>query len=470
MNSSTMFTLAQIQHWLPTGKIVGAPDIQITGISTDSRTVKPGDLFIALKGEHFDAHAFLPQVQQKGAAAALVSEAVECDLPQIQVSNTRAALCELAEKWRSRFDLPLVLVLGSNGKTTVKEMIAAIFCQAVGPSHYLATVGNYNNDIGLPLSLLKLNQQHQLAVIELGMNHPGETAMLAHIAQPTVVLINNAQREHQEFMHTVEAVAQEHATALESLAPQGIAVFPADSPYQNLWRERAQPRQIVDFALEGTAMISGHTIGITNSHSSISIKMPQEAITVTLSTLGTHNLHNALAACAACCAVNINPHTIKLGLENFVPAKGRLQITSGAKVTVIDDSYNANPDSVRAAIDVLAQMPGARTLVLGDMGDVGAHGRDFHLEVGNYAKAKKINTLIGVGPLSQHSCHAFGHDSHYFSDTQALCQQLQIGNIAIQGTVLIKGSRFMRMEQVIPLLNHNAPQQPTPDKKEDLCS
>lgn len=470
MNSSTMFTLAQIQHWLPTGKVVGALDTHITGISTDSRTVKPGDLFIALKGERFDAHAFLPQVQQKGAAAVLVSQAIACDLPQIQVSDTRVALCELAAKWRSRFDLPLVLVLGSNGKTTVKEMIASIFCQAVGPSNYLATVGNYNNDIGLPLSLLKLNQQHQLAVIELGMNHPGETAMLAHIAQPTVVLINNAQREHQEFMHTVEAVAQEHATALDSLPQQGIAVFPADSPYQNLWRQRAQPRQMIDFALEGPATISGYTISVTNSHSSINIKMPREEMAVTLSTLGTHNLHNALAACAACCAVNINPHTIKLGLESFVPAKGRLHIIPDTTLTVIDDSYNANPDSVRAAIDVLAQMPGSRTLVLGDMGDVGSHGVDFHIEVGNYAKANKINLLIGVGPLSQHSCDAFGHDSQHFADTQALCQQLQIGKIAIQGTVLVKGSRFMRMEQVIPLLQHNVSQQLGPDKRGGLCS
>lgn len=465
-----MFTLDQIQHWLPTAKIIGAADTQITGISTDSRTVKPGDLFIALQGERFDAHTFLPQVQQRGAAAALVSDATACDLPYIQVANTRTALCELAAKWRSRFDLPLVLVLGSNGKTTVKEMIAAIFCQAVGPSHYLATVGNYNNDIGLPLSLLKLNSQHQLAVIELGMNHPGETAMLAQIAQPTVVLINNAQREHQEFMHTVEAVAQEHAAAIDSLAPEGIAVFPADSPYQSLWRERAQPRQIIDFALEGPAAVKGQAISITQSHSHIDIKTAQEEISVRLATLGTHNLHNALAACAACCAVKINPHTIKLGLESFVPAKGRLQITPGPVLTVIDDSYNANPDSVRAAIDVLAQMPGPLTLVLGDMGDVGLHGRDFHIEVGKYAKAKKINLLIGVGPLSQHSCDAFGHDSQSFSDAQALCQQLQTGNIAIHGTVLVKGSRFMRMEQVIPLLNHNPSQQPSADTKEGLCS
>lgn len=470
MNSTSMSTLGQIHAWLINSKVIGALETKITGVSTDSRTVKPGELFIALKGERFDAHDFLSQVEQNGAAAVLVSQEVEgIKLPQIQVDNTHIALRDLAAKWRSMFDLPIVLVLGSNGKTTVKEMLAAIFCQAVGPTHYLATTGNYNNDIGLPLTLLKLNQQHQFAVIELGMNHPGETAMLANITQPAVVLINNAQREHQEFMHSVEAVAQEHASAIDSLPKNGTVVFPANGPYQSLWRQRAQSRQVIDFALDSQASVIGYCISMAENHSIMRVHTHQAEITITLAALGTHNLYNALAACAAACAINLDINTIKAGLENFSPARGRLQIIPSPTLTVIDDTYNANPDSVRAAIEVLAYMPRPHTLVLGDMGEVGSQGVDFHIEVGNYAHAQKIDRLIGVGPLSQHTCLAFGQGSQHFADTQSLCQQLQTNTISMQGTVLIKGSRFMRMEQILPFL-HSEITQPNQDKKENLCS
>ncbi|MCC7006226.1 MAG: UDP-N-acetylmuramoyl-tripeptide--D-alanyl-D-alanine ligase [Ottowia sp.] len=450
-----MCTLAQVARCLSHAQIWGDPNLKITGVCTDSRLVRPGNLFVALKGERFDAHTFLPQVQQAGALAALVSD-YDDNLPlaQIQVADTRHALGEFALGWRGQFALPVAAVTGSNGKTTVKEMIAAIFSAAVGVSDCLATQGNYNNDIGLPLTLLRLRPHHRLAVIELGMNHPGETALLARIARPTVAVINNAQREHQEFMVNVAAVAQEHSAVLSALSTEGVAVFPADSEYSALWRNYASHCTIIDFALRGEAAVRGDYAALAPySHAiqdaqSLLIQTSQGEIAVTLHALGEHNARNALAACAVALGAGVDLAAIKLGLDTFRPMQGRLQIKKNKYGTVIDDSYNANPDSVRAAIDVLSTMSAPRLLVLGDMGEVGEQGVEFHREVGAYAKAKGITRLVGVGTLTQYACHAFG-DAEHFANTASVCEAIQANALQFSGTVLIKGSRFMRMEQVV---------------------
>lgn len=445
--------LAQIANWIPQAQYFGAGSTEIMGVSHDSRDIKPGSLFIALQGERFDGHTFLTQAQQQGAVAALVSTYhPTINLPQTLVKDTRAALAQLASAWRQTCALPLVLVIGSNGKTTVKEMLAAIFTAAVGEAHCLATRGNYNNEIGLPLTLLRLEQQHRLAVIELGMNHPGETAQLAQLVQPGVVLINNAQREHQEFMANVAAVAQEHGTALKSLSHTGIAVFPADSEYSAVWRHLVKPDQIIDFSLHGQACVTARSVNVAQNHSALLIHTPQGEISVKLHALGEHNIHNALAACAAALAAGVNLEAIRTGLQAFTPVKGRLQIKTVDALTIIDDTYNANPDSVRAAIDVLASMAAPRTLILGDMGEVGEQGAFFHREIGAYAKSKGIDTLLTVGALSQYAGEAFGTRGQHFADMQVLCDKLQSQRLPRSGTVLVKGSRFMTMERILPLL------------------
>lgn len=380
----TMFTLREAAALIPGAVFQGDEAIAIERVVTDSRAVQAGDLFVAVKGDRFDAHDFLDQVAKSGAAAALVSRDVRNSdawpLPVIKVKDTRAALGALAHGWRKRFSMPLVAVTGSNGKTTVKEMIASIFAAAVGEDARLATAGNFNNDIGLPLTLFRLSAAHRLAVVELGMNHPGETDALGKIAAPTVAVVNNAQREHQEFMATVEAVALEHASVIHALGDTGTAVFPADDHYASIWRVAATGNPIMDFALtddESKAAVTGTVDGAT-----VHVRTPQGRIDIALTVLGEHNARNALAATAAALAAGVSLDVIKRGLEAFQPVKGRLQVKRAvtgalAGATIIDDTYNSNPDSMRAAIDVLAAQAAPRVLVMGDMGKSVKKGRRF---------------------------------------------------------------------------------------------
>lgn len=451
----TMMTLREALPMLSGARLLGDGGTAFARVVTDSRQVQPGDLFVALKGERFDAHDFLPDVVARGAASLLVSRApAACPVPLLQVGDTRIALGELAAGWRRRFTLPVVAVTGSNGKTTVKEMIAAIFAAVAGEALRLATAGNFNNDIGLPLTLFRLTSAHRLAVLELGMNHPGETAYLAGIAQPTVALINNAQREHQEFMVNVEAVAREHASVIEALAPDGTAVFPADSEFAPLWRATAGQRRVMDFALHAAAAVSGRYNAVSRR---LAASTPAGELVATLPVLGEHNAHNALAATACALAAGVPLETVRAALEGFVPAKGRLQVSVIARgplagATVIDDTYNANPDSVRAAIDVLASLPAPRALVLGDMGEVGDQGEAFHREVGAYARERGIDTLFTLGDQTPFTCAAFGPQARHFTDADALCEALLQAPQPV-AAVLVKGSRFMRMERVIAALD-----------------
>jgi UDP-N-acetylmuramoyl-tripeptide--D-alanyl-D-alanine ligase len=462
-----MFSLREAAALIPGATVLGDDTVSFEHLSTDSRTAGPGDLFVALKGERFDAHDFLPEVAARHISAALVTHTpADWSIPVLKVDDTRAALGALARGWRRRFTMPLVAVTGSNGKTTVKEMIASIFAAAVGEDGRLATAGNFNNDIGLPLTLFRLTAAHRLAVVELGMNHPGETALLGKIAEPTVAVVNNAQREHQEFMATVEAVALEHASVIHSLSPEGVAVFPADDAYAGIWRVAATGNRIIDFALNSAQRKTEAAVKGTFTGNLLSIDTPEGHRDVTLQVLGDHNAHNALAATAAALAAGVSLDVIQRGLESFGAVKGRLQVKRAALgalagATVIDDTYNANPDSMRAAIDVLASRPSPRVLVMGDMGEVGDNGPAFHREIGAYAKERGIDALYALGDASRDACTAYGADAHHVDDVATLVAQLlqaaQLAGNGAAATFLVKGSRFMKMERVVDAVTSPQP-------------
>ena len=462
----TMMTLAQAFGWIsariPQAQLVGADAgaLPMARVHTDTRTLAPGDLFVALKGERFDANAFLSQAREAGAVAAIAHRGLlDAGLPGVTVPDTLAALGALAAGWRSQFSLPLIGVTGSNGKTTVTQMIASILRAHAGEAAW-ATQGNLNNAIGVPHTLLGLRSAHRIAVVELGMNHPGEIAQLADMARPTVALVNNAQREHLEFMHTVQAVAEENGAVLAALPADGVAVFPHDDAYTPLWRRLAGARRCLSF---GSA---GADVQATQAHWQgdawqVRMHTPQGDLACALHIAGQHNVRNALAATACALAAGVPLDAIAQGLSAFVPVKGRsraLAVAQGTRqITVVDDSYNANPDSVRAAIDVLAALPGPRLLVLGDMGEVGAQGPQFHAEAGQHAQACGIEHLFALGAQCAHAAAAFAGARHF--DNMAQLQAAVREALPTVGSVLVKGSRFMKMEQVLEAI---VPATPTP--------
>ncbi|MDL2337660.1 MAG: UDP-N-acetylmuramoyl-tripeptide--D-alanyl-D-alanine ligase [Pseudomonadota bacterium] len=459
-------TLAQAHALLPGSRLVGDGSTPVLRVHSDTRTLRAGDLFVALRGERFDAHSFLTQARAAGAVAALAERGLaEAGLPGLQVDNSLTALGVLAAAWRRRFDLPLIAVTGSNGKTTVTQMIASILRAWQGGGAF-STEGNFNNDIGVPLTLLRLRQDetacHRAGVVELGMNHPGEIAQLAAMAAPTVALVNNAQREHQEFMAGVEAVARENGSVIEALGADGIAVFPADDAYTPLWRTLAGARRVLTFALSSsaspTADVTADAVWLadetsTGDHWSVALRTPSGSATLKLRVAGLHNVKNALAATACALAAGCPLEAAVRGLEAFTAVKGRSQnstfMRDGRRVTLIDDSYNANPDSVRAAIEVLAGLPAPRWLVLGDMGEVGDQGPAFHHEVGACAHTAGIDVMWTTGLLCAHAAAAYGAARH-FDSTEALLAALPEAPAA--ASVLVKGSRFMKMERVVAAL------------------
>ncbi|MWL88513.1 UDP-N-acetylmuramoyl-tripeptide--D-alanyl-D-alanine ligase [Cupriavidus sp. SW-Y-13] len=462
MNGTPMTNLQQAAGWMAGARISGDAARTFTRVHTDSRTVAAGDLFVALKGERFDAHDFLADVVARGAAAVLVSDDAALaglDVPALIVADTRIGLGELAAGWRRQFTPPTVAVTGSNGKTTVKEMIAAIFAAAVGEADRLATGGNLNNDIGLPLTVLRLRAHHRLAVLELGMNHPGETVYLAGIAQSTVAVITNAQREHQEFMVSVEAVAHEHASAIAALPADGVAVFPVDAEsggaHVAIWRQAAGTRRVLAFGTDASADVRA-TVSLEDGVQVLHVDAEDKTFDLRLPLLGAHNVRNALAATACALAAGVDLAAIQRGIAGFAAVKGRLQVKhTPAGVVVIDDTYNANPDSVRAAIDVLAGFAAPRVLVLGDMGEVGDQGPAFHAEIGAYARERGIETLWTLGELAPHAVQSYGAGARHFDKAEALLDALQQdreGVVAGAAAVLVKGSRFMRMERMVDAL------------------
>ncbi len=416
-------------------------------LQSDSRKISPGAVFLALAGETFDGHDYLEQVSAAGAAAAIVNQVnPSIGLPQIEVGDTRQALLQIGKAWRRQFDIPLIAVTGSNGKTTTKEMIASILAAWLGESKRLATAGNLNNELGVPFTLLRLTAEHRAAVIELGMNHPGEIAVLADTAAPTVALVNNAQREHQEFMVSVEAVATENGQVLLNLPEGGVGVYPASDTYTPLWDEMSGQREQLRFGLTRQAQVWPSNIESDALGTSFLMHTPVGDHLVELSVPGVHNLSNALAAAACGLAAGAPLESIAKGLSDFHAVSGRMQpyrLADG--VVMIDDTYNANPDSVRAAIDVLASLNAPRVLVLGDMGEVGDNGPAMHYEVGEYARQKGIETLLTLGQATQESARAFGVGAVVCESTDRVRDEL--AKLAAK-SVLIKGSRFMRMERI----------------------
>ena len=458
-----MMTLAQLQSMLqarlPAGQpcvLVGDPGVTLHRVHSDTRTVQAGDLFVALKGERFDAHEFLPQAFASGAVAALAVQGLSAALPGVQVADTRQALAALAAQWRAGFNLPLIAVTGSNGKTTVTQMISSILRAWVGDAAF-STIGNFNNDIGVPLTLLRLRAEHRAAVVELGMNHPGEIAGLAAMAAPGVALVNNAQREHQEFMATVEAVALENGAVIEALPSNGLAVFPADDEFTPLWRRLSGARRTLTFGWSDAADVWGQAHWVSAAqvppHWAVALQTPSGQADLRLAVAGLHNVKNALAAAACALAAGCPLPAVVQGLEAFTPVKGRSQLKAflqaGRTVTLVDDSYNANPDSVRAAIDVLAALPGPRWLVLGDMGEVGDHGPAFHREVGTYARRQGIDVLWTAGSACIEASRAFSGGQHFDTVAELL---IALPQAPMSASVVVKGSRFMKMEQVVDAL------------------
>lgn len=448
---------ALLQPRIHSARLVGDGATPLARVHTDTRTLQPGDLFVALKGERFDANAFLADARAGGAAAAIAHGGLDAaGLPGIEVPDSLAALGALATGWRTQFHLPLIGVTGSNGKTTVTQMIASVLRAWQGEAAF-ATQGNFNNDIGVPLMLMRLRASHRAAVIEMGMNHPGEIATLAAMAQPTVALVNNAQREHLEFMHTVEAVARENGSVFASLPADGVAVFPAGDAYTGLWQSLAMQqtgRRTVTFGDGGDVRCAQATW--ERGAWAVTLATPRGEITTRLHIAGRHNVTNALAATACTLAAGAPVAAIAQGLRDFTPVKGRSRAFSvsvaGRDITVVDDTYNANPDSMHAAIQVLAELPGPQLLVMGDMGEVGDQGPQFHAEAGALAREAGIPTMFALGAQSEQAASAYGDGqggvARHFNDMGALQDAVRQA-LPMVGSVLVKGSRFMKMEQVV---------------------
>jgi UDP-N-acetylmuramoyl-tripeptide--D-alanyl-D-alanine ligase len=462
------YTVRQVFKLLPDCRLLGSGAGAIKGVSTDTRSLQAGDLFVALKGDVFDANEKAAQAIEKGAAAVVMDNAelayrlaaTTTSASILLVPNSLYALGAIAKQWRQQFQLPIIAVAGSNGKTTVKEMIASILSAQFGDAAF-ATQGNLNNEIGVPQTLFRLNSSVKAAVIEMGMNHPGEIARLAAITLPHVAVVTNAQREHQEFMKTVEAVALENGAAISAVPVNGVAVFPADETYSAVWHQLAQHAKTLTFGLQSDAA-GPAAVWATASDSpeSFAIRYQGHEHPAKLSIAGRHNVKNALAAACAALAIGIDWPAITRGLEQFRPVKGRLVSHTLGKIGLIDDSYNANPDSVLAAIAVLAQQPAPRCLVLGDMGEVGEQGPQFHKEIGQAILAAEIGNVLLLGELTKHSLLVVQDSAtvvaKHFASMPELCAELSlvIGSARFVGggSVLVKGSRFMQMERTVEYL------------------
>lgn len=465
--------LSLVTDWLSAHLPQASGSEMVQGVSTDTKSLQAGDLFIALRGTQFDAHEFLEEVREAGAVAAVVeaghpvltSPALE-GWPLIVCDDTRHALGTLGQAWRARFDLPMIAVTGSNGKTTTKELVAHLCRAVVGEDAVLSTLGNFNNEIGLPLTLLRLGPQHRYAVIELGMSHPGEIAALAQLVQPTIAIVTNAQRAHLAGMGSLIGIAEEKGSLFDAIPEGGTAVVNLDDPHAQSWLNRVRP---------GRRILGTHVVGVSDTADSLSpafvtestatadgqrldIQTPAGAVSVMLPLAGLHNASNATQALAAGYAAGLDLAQMAQALAGFGGVSGRLQQKQGvAGATVIDDTYNANPDSMRAAINVLTTDATAldTVLVIGDMGEVGDESAALHAEVGRYAAERGVDALYAVGPLSVSAVAAYGNSqpsrAYHFKSQEELVTALR-PTLTATTRVLIKGSRSARMENVVTAL------------------
>lgn len=423
-------------------------DVNFCGVSTDTRSLQQGNLFVALKGPNFDGHEYLQQAREKGAVAATVEHPVEPCMPVIEVSDTCLALGTLASGWRSRFELPLIAVTGSNGKTMVKEMLAAIVSQS---GKALVTQGNLNNDIGVPQTLFRLSDEHRYAVIELGANHPGEIAYLTKLTRPTVGLVNNAAAAHLEGFGNLQGVARAKGELFAGLAANAVCIINADDENAALWKSLAGQREITTFGLESGASVSARWQGDVDG-SDVEMTTPAGALALRLPLPGRHNVLNALAASAASLAVGVSLDDIASGLSCIKPVQGRWQALQGPRGSrLVNDTYNANPASLRAALELLSQASGERWLVLGDMGELGADSVLLHRDMGELARNLGVQRLFTLGSLAEAASTGFGKGAQHFEQIEVL-QSLLATELHQGVTLLVKGSRSMRLERVINAL------------------
>ncbi len=435
------------------GAVILGHDIKFTGCSTDSRNIIPGSLYVALPGKRFDGHDFIFDAQQQGASAVMVERPVACALPALRVNDTRTALGELARFWRQRFNLPLIAITGSNGKTTTKEMLKAILSQQ---GNVLASQGNFNNEIGVPLTLFNLGSEHHYAVIEMGANHAGEIAYLTQIAQPTIATITQCAPAHLEGFKNIQGVAQAKGEIFAHLKAGGVAVINNDDSYAYLWHNLAQDHTISSFALEKPAQVTAQDLQLHLDGSRFTLHTSTGNITIYLPLLGRHNVINALAASACALACDCSLETIQKGLQNMQPVAGRLRHSFGINdITLIDDSYNANPGSLNAALAVLNQYTPPYWLVLGDMNELGTHSALFHRQAGQQAREAGVERLWAIGNMSRYAVEGFGEGACHFTHHHELIESLR-AQLPSKATILIKGSRGMRMEQIVNALQEGA--------------
>lgn len=459
-----MMTLDQARQWL--GLETTGRTQAVLRVCTDSRQVRPGDLFVALRGQHFDGHDYVARALAAGAVGAVVDHVPKQHFELLDrlllVHATDQALSDLARAWRLVIDPTVLAVTGSNGKTTVKEMLTAIVSAHVARSGadpaqlVLATQGNLNNTLGLPMTLLRLRPGQRWAVVEMGMNHAGEIAQMTRVALPQVALINNVQRAHVGLLGGEAGVARAKAEIFEGLTPGGVAVLPAAGAHKALLLQAAQGHAVVEFAL-GCApdagaqpgQVWGESVAHTVTANRLRICLPEGTREVDLKVLGRHNQVNALAASAVAWAAGIGLEAIVQGLESYSGMQGRLQLKLAANgACILDDTYNANPDSVIAAIDVLAEHPGQRVLVLGDLGELGQAAHGLHAELGHYARQAGIEECLTLGETSRETSREFGPGGQHFTSQVALLQSLR-ERMGVRWVVLVKGSRFMQMERVV---------------------
>ena len=423
-------------------------DVAFRGVSTDTRTLQPGSLYFALQGPNFDGHAFVDAARERGAAAAAVKRRCESPLPQMQVADTRLALGQLSGYWRKQFSLPVVAITGSNGKTTVRAMTESILS---GCGRALSTQGNLNNDIGLPLTLARLGPDDQYAVLELGANHHGEIDYLAGLAQPTIAVVTNAGPAHLQGFGDLEGVATAKGELFARLANEGTAVINADDDFAPLWRSLASHCKVVEFGLGSDAAVTAQWTGDTRG-SDVRLLTPQGETELRLPLPGRHNVMNALAACAASQAAGASLSAVRRGLESLTAVAARFTIHSlPGDITLIDDSYNANPESLQAALDVLTLSDEDSWLVLGDMGELGAAAAELHAAAGHMARAAGVTRLYGLGELAQQAVTAFAGPGGAYSTLDELLDALQ-ADLSGPLHILVKGSRSMRMERVVAAL------------------
>lgn len=438
-------------------QMVGIPfrgeDVIVKGVSSDTRTIKPGDLFVALVGQNFDGHDFIEEARARGAVAVMISRPVKTTLPVIQVSDTLLGLGQLARAYRKIFTGTMVAITGSSGKTTVKEMTANIFRQE---GETLATQGNLNNAIGVPLTLLRLNSNYRYAVIEMGANHSGEIAYTMKIAAPHISLINNIAPAHLEGFGSIEGVARAKGEIYQELPKDGVAIINLDDKFADSWDRFLNDQRRVTFGITDRADIFATDLQCDGENRyQFKLHTPIGNVEVKLPFAGKHNVANALAATAATYAAGISLSNIKKGLETVPSTKGRLiQLRGKNGIRLIDDTYNANPGSVKAAMEVLAHYTGQRVLVLGDLGELGEYAEHYHREIGEQARKLGIQNLYACGKLTQLTVNAFGDDAHHFADKQALIEAL-IKQLRPEATVLVKGSRSAKMEQIVAALSES---------------